>query len=244
MLTIKDALFFRVVLGVIVVATPVLWGLLALATCEPWSARSLRRLAPLTPELRHPGADFIAHRRVFLFWDVSILLEYLWLISIEYILELSQLSPRVSVLHAHQLVCEYLVVSCELAPLDLTDQNTWMVLSEKATVRALDPILVRVEMEDHWLLQHAKLKTNEGSVVSDFVTIFAEATAKIIQMISWCNTYLLRNGHHRAQTIELVAVIINLVRPTSSTGSGVGKRLLEVGAVTPWMYYILVLYNY
>jgi hypothetical protein len=51
-----------------------------------------------------------------------------------------------------------------------------MVLFEKATVRALDPILVRVEMEDHWLLLHAKLKTKEGSVVSDFVTIFAEAT--------------------------------------------------------------------
>ncbi len=116
------------------------------------------------------------HCQVLLFWDVRILLEYFWLISIEYILELSQLSPRVSVLHAHQLICEYLVVSCELAPLDLTDQNTWMVLSEKATVRALDPILVRVQMEDHWLLLHAKLKTKEGRVVSDFVAILAKTT--------------------------------------------------------------------
>ena len=138
--------------------------------------RSLRRLAPLTPELRHPSADFIAHRQVLLFREVRILLEYLWLIFIEYILELSQLSPRVSVLHAHHLVGEYLVVSCELAPLDLTDQNTWMVLSEKATVRALDPILVRVQMEDHWLLLHAKLKTKEGRVVSDFVAILAKTT--------------------------------------------------------------------
>jgi hypothetical protein len=116
------------------------------------------------------------HCQVLLFRDVRILLEYLWLIFIEYILELSQLSPRVSVLHAHHLVGEYLVVSCELAPLDLTDQNTWMVLSEKATVRALDPILVRVQMEDHWLLLHAKLKTKEGRVVSDFVAILAETT--------------------------------------------------------------------
>ena len=68
------------------------------------------------------------------------------------------------------------MVICELAPRDLRDQNTWMVLFEKATVRALDPILVRVQVEDHWLLLHAKLKTKEGRVVSDVVAILAKTT--------------------------------------------------------------------
>ena len=31
-------------------------------------------------------------------------------------------------------------------------------------------------MEDHWLLLHAKLKTKEGRVVSDFVAILAKTT--------------------------------------------------------------------